>query len=85
VVVKTGCRSRGLGTMLLEHVKVEAIAREVTHLSIRPVGRNVEALQCFHRAGFTILGRVDLFVELSEGREGKWKPGVTLHGREYRY
>ncbi len=84
VVVTAAHRSRGLGTRLLEHARAEAVARGMTHLSVRPVGRNAAAMACFHRAGFDILGRVELFTELRPGRGDRWKPGVTLHGLGYR-
>ena len=47
-------------------------------------GRNAAAMACFHRAGFDVLGRVELFTELREGLGDRWKPGVTLHGLGFR-
>ena len=55
------------------------------HLSIRPVARNVEALQLFHEAGFRTLGHVEMFMDLSESPERNWKSGVEVHGKDFRY
>ncbi len=85
VVVRKEARGQGLGTRLIVHAKEQALALGVTHLSIRPVGRNIEAIRCFHRAGFSILGRVELFTDLKQPREGLWKSGLELHGQEFRY
>lgn len=85
IVIRSEFRSRGIGTLLIEKLKVEARARGVEYLSIRPVARNVEAIKCFHRAGFSLLGHIDMFIDLTEeGGEG-WKDGITIHGYAFRY
>lgn len=83
VVVTERLRSQGIGRQLLDHVIGEARARGVRHLSIRPVARNVEALQLFHEAGFRILGHIDMFMDLSPEAGREWKTGVKVHGREF--
>lgn len=83
VVVRAPLRSRGIGTALLEHGIAEARGRGVQSLSIRPVARNMEALTLYHRLGFRLLGHLDMFMELSGERV--WKPGVTIHGRDFSY
>jgi GNAT superfamily N-acetyltransferase len=85
IVVRSDHRSQGIGNLLLERLKVEAKARGVGYLSIKPVARNVEAIQCFHRAGFSLLGHVDMFMELSGEKGQEWKESVTIHGHEFRY
>lgn len=85
VVVRAGFRSRGVGTQLIEMLKTEAKARGARYLTIRPVARNIEAITCFYRAGFTLLGQIDMFLELDgdEGRE--WTSGITIHGCPLRF
>ena len=85
VVVRSAYRSRGIGTRLLERLKAEAKARGVKQLSIRPVARNVEAIALFHRAGFSILGHLDMFLELGGGGEGRWQAGIEIHGHRFLY
>ena len=85
IVVRSDHRSRGVGSQLLERIKAEAKARGAGYLSIKPVARNVEAIQCFHRAGFSLLGHLDMFMDLSEANEQEWKSGVTIHNREFRF
>ncbi|MHC5209865.1 MAG: GNAT family N-acetyltransferase [Planctomycetota bacterium] len=85
VVVAPGHRSRGIGTELIRHVVAEARARGIRILSIRPVARNVDAMRCFHRAGFSVLGHVDMFMDLGADAPGPWKDGLTLHGLDLRY
>jgi GNAT superfamily N-acetyltransferase len=84
VVVLTRCRGRGIGTRLLEFLIEEARRRGVRSLSVRPVARNREAMACFRRAGFELLGHVEMFQDLA-GTGRKWKRGITLHGEEYGY
>jgi GNAT superfamily N-acetyltransferase len=83
VVVRTELRSQGIGTKLLAHGIAEARSRGARTLSIRPVARNVEAIELYHEVGFRLLGHLDMFMELTPGRP--WTPGVTIHGKEFRY
>ncbi|HXQ34067.1 MAG TPA: GNAT family N-acetyltransferase, partial [Anaerolineales bacterium] len=73
IVIHSDFRSRGVGTQLIEKIKTEAKERGVEFLSIRPVARNVEAIQCFHRAGFSLLGHIDMFLDLTEKSDQEWK------------
>ncbi|MEX0786528.1 MAG: GNAT family N-acetyltransferase [Dehalococcoidia bacterium] len=81
MVVTERLRSQGVGRRMLEHVAAEAKQRGLSTLSIKPVARNVEAIQLFHEAGFRLLGHMDMFMELNTKRE--WKAGVTVHGRDF--
>jgi len=85
VVVAAAWRSRGIGTSLIRHVAGEALARGVPVLSIRPVARNVEAIACFLRAGFDVLGHVELFTVLDGDDARRWEDGVEMHGPRFRY
>lgn len=81
MVVTEKLRSQGVGRRMLEHVAAEAKQRGLSTLSIRPVARNIEAIEMFHEAGFRLLGHLDMFMELKGERA--WKPGVTVHGRKF--
>jgi len=85
VVVRASSRSRGVGTQLLQRLKMEATTRGADFLSIRPVARNAEAITCFHRAGFDLLGHVDMFIDLREHSEREWAQGITLHDCRFRF
>jgi GNAT superfamily N-acetyltransferase len=85
IVVRSDYRSRGIGSLLLERLKVEAKVRGVGYLSVRPVARNIEAIQCFHRAGFSLLGHLDMFMDLSDENDQGWLDGVIIHGNAFRY
>lgn len=84
IVVTSTLRSAGIGRRLLEHVIAEARGRGLRSLSIRPVARNVEAIQLFHQAGFRVLGHLDMFMDLTE-TEREWKPGISMHERAFLY
>ena len=85
VVVSSSYRNRGIGTMLIQHVLQEAKKMDIRFLSIRPVARNEKALSLFIRLGFNLVGHIDLFQDLSQSPERKWKPGIAVHGNELRY
>jgi hypothetical protein len=50
---------------------------------VRPVGRNEAALRFFHGAGFDVLGRFELQLELGPERIER-KPGPALAQRRFR-
>jgi N-acetylglutamate synthase-like GNAT family acetyltransferase len=85
VVVSSLCRSRGIGTMLVEYVVQEARKLGVRFLNVRPVARNIDAISFFVRAGFDTLGHIDLFQDLLESSERKWKSGIRIHGNKLKY
>ncbi len=85
VVVAEAARDHGIGRMLINRVVEEARARGYEYLAIRPVARNVAAVQRFHAAGFrTLGGHVDLTMDLAERRH-EWLHGASLHGLDFGY
>lgn len=85
VVVRMPLRGCAIGTQLLRHVTAEAQRRGLRHLSIRPVARNASAMACFHRAGFRLLGHIEMFRVLDGADEARWRPGVNMHGLDFRH
>jgi GNAT superfamily N-acetyltransferase len=85
VIVADGFRGQGVGRLLIERVVTEAVARGYDYLAIRPVARNVTAIQRFYDAGFrTLGGHVDLTMDLVDRRH-RWLDGAHLHGLDFRY
>ena len=83
LVVTESARREGIGTDLIGQVAAVAADRELSHLTIRPVARNLAALHCLHDAGFTNLSRVTLTRDLRPRHE--WRDGVDLHGLRFGY
>jgi ribosomal protein S18 acetylase RimI-like enzyme len=83
VVVAERFRGERIGRELIDAVVAAARARGLRRLTVRPVGRNEVALKFFHRAGFDVLGRVELQLELRPERIDR-KPGLELAGRRFR-
>ena len=85
VVVTEGLRRRGVGRLLLDRVVTEAVRRGHEYLAIRPVARNIGAIQRFYAAGFqTLGGHVDLTMDLTPRRH-RWLAGARLHGLDFQY
>jgi len=85
LIVASRCRGHGIGTALLDHATQRAKSFGVRFLSVRPVARNSRAIELFVRAGFDLVGHVDLFKDLSESSERHWKSTIELHGMKLRY
>lgn len=83
VVVAASHRRRGIGAALMERVIGEAALRGVSLLSVRPVGRNRDALAFFRDSGFDIVGHVELFMDMKGGRD--WARGDPLGGLDTRH
>ena len=86
-VVAGAFRSRGLERALVARAVSEAERIGIGFLSVHPVARNAEAVSffVFVANGFDIVGHVDLFRDLRPERDRKWKPGLTIHGKELRH
>ncbi len=85
VVVARGWRGRGIGRRLLEQAVAEARRLGARYLGIRPVARNLAAIELFHRCGFRLLGQIELFMDLAEGSPTRWQEGAELFGKEFGY
>ena len=85
VIVCSTYRGKGIGAALVRHAVEEAKRLGVRFLSIRPVARNEGVFRLFVRLGFALVGHIDLFQDLSQSSDRKWKPGIVVHGNELRY
>jgi GNAT superfamily N-acetyltransferase len=84
VVVTGRLRGGGIGRLLLDHVAGEARRRGLSQLSITPGSRNVEAIRCFHSAGYGVLASVTLMLDLAPRRHD-WQDGLDLHELRFSY
>ncbi len=85
LVVRSGCRGKGVGLALLRRVTEQARRLNVRYLGIRPVARNREAIALFHRAGFRKLGQIEMFTALSESARRGFNRRVELFGQRFGY
>ncbi|MCP4416313.1 MAG: hypothetical protein GY805_06810, partial [Chloroflexi bacterium] len=58
--------------------------RGIGQLTVRPVGRNAQAIQFFHEMGFTILGQIDLFMDFAPAERQVWQDGERLAERDFK-
>ena len=80
LIVSKEFRGKGIGKRLIEKVIIEARARGVRLLNVKPVARNTNTIQFLHKQGFTNIGFVELFMDLSEH---SWKPGPSIFGCDF--
>jgi L-amino acid N-acyltransferase YncA len=80
-VVARSHRGKGIGGRLIEKAIVETRARRIRLLTVKPVARNLKTIQLLHKHGFTNLGVIELFMDLSNRL---WKTGPEMFGCEFR-
>ena len=61
--------------------KVIPETRRIRLLTVKPVARNVKTIQLLHKHGFTNLGVIELFMDLSNRT---WKSGPEMFGCKFR-
>jgi ribosomal protein S18 acetylase RimI-like enzyme len=84
VVVAEGHRRRGIGRAMLDFVAAEARRRDLRRLRITPPTGNVEAIGCFHAAGYDNLSNVTLTLDVgARARTGGGE--MDLHGLRFSY
>ncbi len=81
-IVSQPHRRKGIGKALMETVIAEAKNRDIKYLSVRPVARNTEALKFFTQQGFTNVGHIELFIDLTNRQ---WKKELKLFDLELKY
>ncbi len=74
LVVSKTFRHKRIGKRMTERA-IEARARGVRIVSIKPVARNLKTIQFLHKQGFTNIGFVELFMDFSDH---SWKPGLRM-------
>lgn len=85
LVVSADSRGEGIGSVLVRHVTEEAKKKNFRFLTIRPEARNKKAFDLYVRLGFSMVGQVELFQDLLENSDRKWKSGINIHGHELGY
>ena len=66
LIVSQVHRHKGIGTKLINTVMAEAQRTGLRSLSIKPVLRNLEAIQLFNKQGFRSIGQIELYIDFSE-------------------
>jgi GNAT superfamily N-acetyltransferase len=86
LIVSRAHRGKGIGKQLINRAIDEARKRGVKLLNIKPVARNAKTIRFLYRQGFTNLGYIELFIDLTDpsGRYS-WKPGPTIFGCDFNY
>lgn len=82
LVVRNTHRGRGIGTMLLDAVVRRLEGTGIKSLTVRPVMRNVRAIEFFRKRGFDKLGRVELFIDYTGSN---WKKDLKLFDLEFEW
>jgi len=85
IIIKSSHRKKGIGKKLLRFIINHAREKEIKYLSIRPVARNKMAIKIFHKMGFNTIGHVELFMDLKEKENKKWKTGIKIHDISFDY
>jgi GNAT superfamily N-acetyltransferase len=86
LIVSKAHRGRGIGKQLIGRAIDEARERGVKLLNIRPVARNAKTIRFLFKQGFTNLGYIELFIDLtSANTRYTWKPGPTIFGCDFDY
>lgn len=75
-------RNKGIGRKLVQTVIAEAEKLGVRFLNVKPVARNIEAINFFHRQGFKNIGHIELFIDFSKQQ---WKKGLTLFDLQFNF
>jgi len=80
LIVIRAYRHKGIGKQLVETIISEARNLEVRFLNVKPVARNIQAINFLYQQGFKILGHIQLFLDFADHT---WKPGPQLFGCKF--
>lgn len=86
LMVSKAHRGKGIGKQLVGRATEEARKRGVKLLNIRPVARNAKTIRFLFKQGFTNLGYIELFIDLTDASSRyAWKSGPTIFGCDFNY
>jgi len=75
LIVSQPYRSKGVGKMLVQAAIAEAHKIGARKISVKPVARNIEAINFFFNQGFRNIGHIQLFISF---QRQQWKEGLNL-------
>jgi len=86
LIVSRTHRGKGIGKQLVHRAIDEARKRGLRLLNIKPVARNAQTIRFLYKQGFTNLGYIELFIDLT-GASARydWKPGPSIFGCDFNY
>jgi GNAT superfamily N-acetyltransferase len=86
LIVSRSHRGKGIGNQLIGKAIDEARRRGVRLLNVKPVARNAQTIRFLYKRGFTNLGYIELFIDLT-GANARytWKPGPSIFGCDFNY
>ena len=85
ITVSKKYRGKGIGEQLIKFAIEEAKKNKVLCLYVKPVARNKEAISFFYDCGFKIIGHVQLFMWLGDSEPNRWKDGINIFERKFKY
>ncbi|MDH5449444.1 MAG: GNAT family N-acetyltransferase [Candidatus Bathyarchaeota archaeon] len=80
LIVIRAYRHKGIGKQLVETIISEARNMEIRYLNVKPVARNIQAINFLYQQGFKTLGHIQLFLDFADHT---WKPGPRLFGCKF--
>ncbi|HEX6498542.1 MAG TPA: GNAT family N-acetyltransferase [Micromonosporaceae bacterium] len=83
IVVDAGYRRRGIGHALLDEVAGQARRRGMAELTVSPRARDIEAVRCFHAAGYTTLSSLTFTLDIDGARRPS--RGIDMYGLRFSY
>jgi GNAT superfamily N-acetyltransferase len=86
LIVSRARRGKGIGKQLINRAIDEARKRGVRLLNIKPVARNAKTIRFLYKQGFTNLGYIELFIDLTDASARySWKPGPAIFGCDFNH
>lgn len=82
LIVGKAQRRKRIGEELVNTAIKEVRTRGLRFLNVKPVARNAQAIEFYHKQGFTTLGSVELFMDFSDYQ---WKKGPKLFGCQFNF
>lgn len=82
LIVSKAYHHKGIGKKLIKTVVSEARNMKVRFLNVKPVARNIQAINFLYQQGFKNLGHIELFLDFSDYT---WKPGPQLFGCKFNF
>lgn len=83
IVVDARYRRRGIGHALLDEVATQARRRGMAELTVSPRARDLDAVRCFHAAGYTTLSSLTFTLDV----DGTGRPSrsIDMYGLRFSY
>ncbi|MBP2028666.1 GNAT superfamily N-acetyltransferase [Acetoanaerobium pronyense] len=85
LVISKEFRGKKIGQEMVRHAVYNAKINKMRFICVKPLARNLEAINFYYKEGFDTLGAIEMLIDLKENENDYWKNGFDISKFDFNY